>query len=453
VGEEWLYQAYGHSYLPLLQALSDLADRGFRNMASLGITPILAAQLDHPYALTNLEIWLHDWQLRTQLIPRLHPARKYHMESAATALHIFRESFSRGASPVIRKLIDSEAIEILGGPLSHPLSPLLDSRVHSFALSEGLQDARRRWGHTPVGIWVPECAYRPGQEHIYEDLGVHHFLLDETAVISAHGVPNQPYLLAQSSVTVVGRDSQASDLVWSAERGYPGRPDYLDFHDVDNQHGLRLSRVGDRSNESKEPYNPTAARDAAINDAQEFITRLTEIMKTSTPIRTDKSPLVVIAIDTELLGHWWREGITWFTRVIELLPHFGLETVTLEHAAQQAQDSIFPGETSWGEGKDLRLWTSDRVRDLVVMNHQTQEVILDVTAREGMSREHESAVLNEAMLQLSSDWAFMISRDSAADYGRNRAQQHYLRIQELLNDPQEPLAGSLLPFHLTWPGN
>ena len=46
VGEEWLYQAYAHSYLPLFDALAHLGARGFRNIASLGITPILAAQLD-----------------------------------------------------------------------------------------------------------------------------------------------------------------------------------------------------------------------------------------------------------------------------------------------------------------------------------------------------------------------------------------------------------------------
>ncbi len=332
VGEEWLYQAYGHSYIPLLHTLTDLADRGFRNMASLGVTPVLAAQLDHPYALANLEIWLHDWQLRTQQIPRAHPARDNNMESAASTLRIFGESFSRGASPVIRKLIDVEAVEVLGGPLSHPLSPLLDSRVHSFALSEGLKDARRRWGHTPTGVWVPECAYRPGQENIYEELGVHHFLVDETAVTSAHGAPNVPYLLAQSSVTVMGRDSRASDFVWSAERGYPGRSDYLDFHDIDLQRGLRLSRVGDRSHESKEDYDPTAAHNATVRDAHEFIARLIEVMNTPAPITSTETPLVVIAIDTELLGHWWREGVSWFTRVIELLPDFDIHTVTLEQA-------------------------------------------------------------------------------------------------------------------------
>lgn len=453
VGEEWLYQAYSHSYMPLLQSISDLSERGFRNIASVGITPILAAQLDHPYALANLDIWLHDWQLRTQQIPRSHPARDYHMGNATAALHLFRESFSRGASPMIRKLIDSSAVEVLGGPLNHPFTPLLDSHVHSFLLSEGLRDAQRRWGFTPHGIWVPECAYRPGQEEVYENNGVHHFLVDETAVTSAHGKPNIPYKLRQSSVTVIGRDTQASDLVWSSERGFPGRPDYLDFHDVDIELGLRMSRVGDRSLMAKEQYNPDAAQDATTADAQEFITRLSEIMNIHSDETSNKTPLVVIALDTELLGHWWREGVAWFTRVIETLPEFGIETVTLAQATQSASDSIVLADSSWGEGKDWRLWTSDSVRDLVVMNHQTQARLGDLRACTNISRESESAVLNEAILQLSSDWAFMISRDSAAEYGRGRSQHHFNRFNELINNPQALQAESLFPFWLTWSGN
>ena len=49
VGEEWLYQAYAHSYLPLFSALKELSDRGLNNIATIGITPVLAAQLDNPY--------------------------------------------------------------------------------------------------------------------------------------------------------------------------------------------------------------------------------------------------------------------------------------------------------------------------------------------------------------------------------------------------------------------
>ena len=37
----------------------------------------------------------------------------------------------------------------------------------------------------------------------------------------------------------------------------------------------------------------------------------------------------------------------------------------------------------------------------------------------------------EAMLALSSDWAFMVTKDSAADYARRRARVHTERFDEL----------------------
>jgi 1,4-alpha-glucan branching enzyme len=87
------------------------------------------------------------------------------------------------------------------------------------------------------------------------------------------------------------------------------------------------------------------------------------------------------------------------------------------------------------------------------MNHQTQTSLGDLGAHATISRESESAVLNEAILQLSSDWAFMISRDSAAEYGRGRSQHHFNRFNELLNNPQALQDESLFPFWLTWSGN
>lgn len=49
VGEEWLYQSWAASYLPLFDMLERLAADGFTDQLSLGITPVLAAQLDDPH--------------------------------------------------------------------------------------------------------------------------------------------------------------------------------------------------------------------------------------------------------------------------------------------------------------------------------------------------------------------------------------------------------------------
>ena len=42
------------------------------------------------------------------------------------------------------------------------------------------------------------------------------------------------------------------------------------------------------------------------------------------------------ALDTELLGHWWYEGIAWLRAVVEECARQGLELVRLDDALERA---------------------------------------------------------------------------------------------------------------------
>ncbi len=419
VGEEWLYQAFAHSYLPLFQTFARLGEKGFRNIASLGITPILAAQLDDPRVLRGCDSWLHNWQLRALDLPANHPLRGYELNQAQSTIDIFRRHFSRGTSPRIRSLIDDRVVEFLGGPATHPFTPGLNPDIAEIALRVGLDDAARRYGASPTGIWVPECAYRPGQEAVYEKLGVTHFMVDEPAVTGAGGQASTPYWLAGSQVKITARDARVSDLVWSHERGYGGSPAYRDFHLVDVNRGLKLSAVGDKTNQEKPLYDPQSARAQVEVDARNFIRELSSAIAQKRDSIAGL-PTLVVGIDTELLGHWWHEGISWFERVIELLPQSGILTSTLDEVTSTAKTSIQLPESSWGSGKDWSVWNGERVRDIVIVHDQSQNYVLELMERGDCTTEH----LNQLMLQLSSDWAFMITRESAEQYAKDRVLSH-----------------------------
>ena len=58
VGEEWLNQAIASSYVPVFDVLGRLAERGGRNLVTVGITPVLAAQLDDPQCLADARGWV-----------------------------------------------------------------------------------------------------------------------------------------------------------------------------------------------------------------------------------------------------------------------------------------------------------------------------------------------------------------------------------------------------------
>ncbi len=424
VGEEWLYQAFAHSYLPLFQTLARLGEKGFRSIASLGITPILAAQLDDPRALSGCDSWLNNWQLRALGLPENHPLRGYELDQAQSTLDIFRRHFSRGASPRIRSLIDDRVVEFLGGPATHPFTPGLNPDIAEMALRIGLDDAARRYGTSPTGIWVPECAYRLGQETVYQRLGITHFMVDEPAVASVGGRASTPYRLGNSEVTIAARDARVSDLLWSHERGYAGSAVYRDFHLIDANHGLKLSAVGDKTQEGKPLYDPQSARVQVEVDARNFVRELKNAFAQQSD-SNDVLPTLVVGIDTELLGHWWHEGITWFERVIELLPESGIITSTLEEVTSSSQMSIQLPESSWGSGKDWSVWNGAQVSDIVVAHDQSQNYVLDLIDQGTCTSRH----LNQLMLQLSSDWAFMVSRESAEQYARDRVAHHVNQLR------------------------
>ena len=183
VGEEWLYQSWAAAYLPLMRVLRTLADEDRGHLLTLGMTPVVTAQLDDPYCLTGMHHWLANWQLRRtgkrrRCRNRCAEFGVREFAEADRALDEFATLWRHGASPLLRELIDGDTIELLGGPLSHPFQPLLNPRLREFALREGLADAHQRFAHTPKGIWAPECAYAPGMEFDYAAAGVGHFMVD-----------------------------------------------------------------------------------------------------------------------------------------------------------------------------------------------------------------------------------------------------------------------------------
>jgi len=89
------------------------------------------------------------------------------------------------------------------------------------------------------------------------------------------------------------------------------------------------------------------------------------------------------------------------------------------------------GEGSWGSGKDWRVWAGEQVADLVDSGARVQKQLLDLVDAvlgPGLRRSSRRADLDQlardALLTLASDWAFMVTKDSAAHYARNRAAGH-----------------------------
>jgi 1,4-alpha-glucan branching enzyme len=238
--------------------------------------------------------------------------------------------------------------------------------------------------------------------------------------------------VGDSAVLAFARDLDVTYRVWSPRKGYPGGRDYRDFHTFDHPSGLKPARVTGRSvaPQDKRPYDPARAAAAVARDAADFVAVVRERL-VSLAAQHGRPALTVAAFDTELFGHWWHEGPAWLEAVLRALPEAGVRVATLRGAA----DAGLVGEpvelppSSWGSGKDWRVWAG--VDDLVALNDRVQKTLLSLPAG-GLARDPlRDALAQEALLALSSDWAFMVSKDSAAGYARERAHGHAGRVDEL----------------------
>jgi len=443
VGEEWLHQAWSASYLPLVDVLHELADEGRTDLVSLGLTPVLAAQLDDPWCLREHQAWLARWQLRAEELavrtrdPHLREAASREWRAAGRAAAGFGRRWLHGGSAALRPLVDAGTVELLGGPATHPVLPLLPGRLAGAAVAAGLDDAAVRLGRRPEGVWAPECAVAPGLQDVLAGAGVRHLMVEEATLRAAgRGTDRVWSWGGGSGILVAGRDLALTDRVWSSRSGYPSGPDYQDFHRLDESSGFRVWRVTDPARPDKAPYDPGRAATAVRRDAAGFAGAVRDRLLDRR--RRGEEPLAVVAWDTELFGHWWHEGPQFLAHALRMLPEAGVRVATLGRVAAEQADRAPEVELStgsWGHGKDLRLWAGEAVADLLADQQAVAAELLSAvrrSTRPGAPRDRRlDAMAREALLLHASDWAFMVSRDSAAGYARDRHEGHLRAFRRL----------------------
>ena len=456
VGEEWLHQAWADSYARVLAVAQRLGSQGREHLFTLGVTPVLAAALDDSYCISEHHRWLADRHLRaTGLATDADPVRRHaaprEIHNAGRAMQVFEKHWSRGASPVLRDLTDAHAIELLGGPLSHTFTPYLPDNLAAASLQAGLDDAELRIGQRPVGIWTPECAFRPGMETTWSDTGISHLMLEGPTLQSAGAHLGAPWHVGDSNVAVFGRDLTTTYRVWSPRRGYPGNRWYRDFHTFDHNWGLRLKRVtGQRvTPENKAPYDPERAAMAVRADAVDFVGHVRKQLLNHSDYNNGQRGVVVAGFDTELFGHWWHEGPQWLEAVLMLLPEAGIHVDTLAGALRRhdVAGQVHPAEGSWGSGKDFGVWSSPVTQHLRDRYDESIHAVSVLLAKSWSDRgrlardEVHDQVVMSLLLGMSSDWVFLIEKNGAAEYARGRAEEHLKDVDSLLHLMEQRLQG------------
>ena len=508
-GESWLYEAAAECYLPILRLLARLETEDRKGSVTLGVTPVLAEMLSTPRFRDGFLAYLGERAGRADADRReFETSGDEYARGAAVAWsefykrakEDFLEKYNGDLLSALVRLQESGRIEIIVSAATHGYLPLLgrDESIEA-QLGIGITSYRRRFGRRPRGIWLPECAYRPGYawsrpvgparawlrpglEEFLARKGLRYFFVDTHLVAGGAPIgsyedrvaerrldaaregtglsPNEPYAITASrrrKVAVLARDPRSSVQVWSADYGYPGDGAYLEFHRKHGRDGLRYWRVTDRRIPlaEKVPYDPMAAKERAEAHAEHFaslvIDRLREYQEA-----TGRTGVVVAPFDTELFGHWWFEGPQWLESVLRRLEgQVEVATASSFLAKHPPRSAIRLPEGSWGQGGHHWVWLNDGTRWIWEEVYRAEDAFLEASRaargqRKPIIRRILTQLARELLLLESSDWPFLITTVAAKDYAEARVKEHIEAFDRLASMLPQARAGTLSPEDRAW---
>jgi 1,4-alpha-glucan branching enzyme len=433
-GEEWLWEAIATSYLPLLDVVA-------RAPVTVSVTPVLCDQLEAPGAMERCLRFL------TEVRPESHRLDiEFFRERGEHALARELERSAGDYAAAAKRLSDLPDGGLLGAlgahaswtsAATHAVLPLLSSDTGiALQVQTGVASHRRRFGDWGGGFWLPECAYAPWLEAPLEEAGVRSTCVELTDVFGVGDPRHLRPLVTEAGPVLWPVDRQTMSLVWG-EGGYPASAAYRDYHGL-TRHHHRVWRT------DGQPYEFEVANELVLKHAEDFVARARE--------RVREGGMCVCALDTELLGHWWFEGVRWLGAVLDEAERQGLAVTTLDDAAiERHHPAPAPrdlGVTSWGEGSDLRTWSAPRVGEFAWMARAAELQAL------GEGHRPSARALRELLALQSSDWAFLAYRGLAGDYPQQRARAHAEAFAEALRRDGDatPELRNLAPELSAWMG-
>ncbi|KPL04025.1 MAG: hypothetical protein AMJ90_02300 [candidate division Zixibacteria bacterium SM23_73_2] len=502
-GMDWLNEAASETYIPLLNILYELVEEGYSPKITIGISPVLTEQLkDRAFSeelLTYLDLKIEAAEKDATEFKR-HSSKNLQNIAFMWRDHYkklktyFEKTYKKDLVGAFKNLQDSGHIEIMTCAATHGYLPLLsqDTSVQA-QIKLAVSNCKKHFGKKPRGIWLPECAYRPGYRWIppvgakkegYQRKGVEEFLSEngldyfiiDSALLKggkAIGVyidrfkalkqlwgqfekqyqpreeefdktPREVYLVSSGEgkkpVAIFTRDPDTGLQVWSGDWGYPGDGNYLDFHKKHFPGGHRYWRVTSPKSDlaDKKEYNLKDALKRVPENAGHFKEMIKKLLSDYHK-KTNKKGVVCAPYDCELFGHWWSEGPHFLKLVLKWVSDDPeIELVTCSSFLDQTKPTqvISIPEGSWGEGGYhyiwLNQWTQWSWKHIYADEKRMQKLASEFeTKKDEKLKNILKQAARELLLLQASDWQFLISTWSARDYAELRISEHHHNFNRL----------------------
>ncbi len=472
--EMWLFEAVVETYIPLLRMIDQWRADGVPGRLCFTLTPTLATMLQDPLlqercarhmdALVDLA---EKEELRTILDPPLNRVAAFYKERLST----IRDYYSHCGRDLVRRFRraqDLGQIEIITCAATHAVLPLLadDPASLKAQLLMARDDYAARFGRSPQGIWLPECAFDARIEPALAEAGFRWFLVDTHGLLHAHPRPRFKTfapVFTPAGVAAFGRDSESARRVWSRHGGYPGDYRYREFYrdigfDLDFEYvrahlaapdqrgftGFKYHRITGPGPD-KEVYDRAAALALAATHARHFVeARASQCAAVGGAL--DRPPILACPYDAELFGHWWFEGPEFLDGVVRAAAERGDTILMITPGdylrAHPVNQAAMPADSSWGEGGHLRVWLNEKNHWILPRLRAAQDR-LRVAANQfaGSSPAWEQRALRQAgrelLLAQASDWPFILRTGTSPEYARSRVLNHLENCGALLGQLED----------------
>ncbi|WP_413678238.1 glycoside hydrolase family 57 protein [Prochlorococcus sp. MIT 0916] len=460
--EDWFFQALVECYLPLLETLEEaLRSKDQEPKITIGLSPTLLSLLEDEVLKNRFEKWV---------AIRLEVLNTSETECIKATLHLRDhlkrqlDSWKNCRGDLIgrfKKLETSEVIDILTCAATHGYLPLLRENPEAVRaqLKTAVREHQRLFMKSPLGIWLPECAYYEGLDELMAESGLRYAVLDGHGLLNADPRPRYGLyapICTRRGVAFFGRDSESTLPVWSAKDGYPGNPNYREFHrdlgwDLPIEElrkiginekrplGIKLFKISSKNTslEKKQPYDPQAATESVEKDAENYLKeRKKQLIRLEESMQIE--PLLIAPFDAELFGHWWFEGPKFLSNLFIQSKKEGIKLITLKEALKvKPQIQLCnPSPSSWGQGGFHNYWLNKSNAWIVnEWSKAGREMISSCS--EGLIEESNIKIIKQAgrelLLSQSSDWSFILKAGTTTELARERINLHLKRFWMLIN--------------------
>jgi 1,4-alpha-glucan branching enzyme len=426
-GEEWLWEAITGCYLPLL----DLLDAR-EPMLTLSITPVLCDQLGAPSLAERFHAFIEDTRRFTHAEDAAGLRAGGHDGLAAELERAWAEDYRHASARMAARggnLLRAFAPHVSWtSSATHAVLPLLatDAGARLQVQAGVASHLARVDADWQGGFWLPECAHAPHLEPLLHDCGVRRTCVELTRRDGLGARSHLSPLMSDAGIALIPIDRQTISLVWS-DAGYPADGLYRDYHRHTTQHHNPWRNDG-------AAYDHELALARAREHAADFVARTRERLRGDGK-GLPGGGLAVCALDTELLGHWWYEGLHWLEAVIDESAAQGLELVRLDGETLERFEPVSVGgsewaASSWGANGDLSTWSGPTVAEMAFAA-RAAELRTVAAALEGRAG---PAAVRELLALQASDWPFMISRGLAVPYAHERFEGHRAALERALCD-------------------